>query len=79
MIELQDIVDYLSSVKIRAVATDNLVLVNRDDMCNSEFHKGGLPESGTYVSVLYAVEEKLGIECFWGGKTDDNYMLCLRS
>ena len=73
----REVIEFLTVKGILAGESGDCVAVNRDSMCNSDFHEGGFPEDTTYPAVLSAVEEHVGVEnrLYWCGKTDDDLFM----
>jgi hypothetical protein len=54
----------------------NMVMVNRDSMCQSKFSIGGCPEEGTYPAVLKAINDQFpGHRFYWFSKNDEDLFL----
>jgi hypothetical protein len=74
----QEILRLLVSKKVIAADKGDLIAVNRDSMCNSDFACKGLPEETVYPAVLDFLREQLAGHLYflyWSGKTDDDYFL----
>lgn len=70
------ILAFLEKKEIKAYAAgDNLIAINRNSMCQSEF-SAGYNEEESYTRVIYAIETEFKLDNLaWMLRNDDDYFL----